>query len=249
MREIIEVFFEIDREKLKVVSFNSFVNALLIFLVVFFFLANYDFKIYASLIISVIGFFASFYHYRKRYSLDFIEGKNPDFREILKTAKDNLREQNIVVEIFFREVVSRVRNLSLTDLINVKGLSFRIGLIVLMTFLIFLIPATEVARNNIISGLLSGLQAQGSGLTGIALKKSDDIFGKPTLINLGTKELQISIQQANNELDFSKVREVQRREFSRNEFVTDVEAVADVPSNEKLPEDYDLIKAYNLRIR
>lgn len=50
-------------------------------------------------------------------------------------------------------------------------------------------------------------------------------------------------------MDFSKIKEVEQREFARNPFPTEAEAVSDTPSNEKEPEDFDLIKQYNLAIR
>ncbi|MBI4176089.1 MAG: hypothetical protein HY518_02715 [Candidatus Aenigmarchaeota archaeon] len=248
--DVRNMFMQIHREKYKLALLNSVVNMIFTFLVLHIFLSIFSVKPYVAAIISIITMPINMRHYMRKYSIDAIEGKNPEIREMLKTAKDNIRENNIVAQMFFRDVVDKVRHVYVGSLVSMKKLNVKMVAIVILTMAIVFAPADGGVKIDLnqIAGILD-LSKINFDLGGIAFQDPDDILGDPRLVDLGNKELQINIRPSNNEIDFSKPLEEERKEFARNQFPVDVGAVADTPSNEAIPEEYDLIKAYNLKIR
>lgn len=245
---VVDLFLEIDREKFKMALLNSIVNALLVFLVLQFFLAFFRAPLYITLASVPVVFALSMHRYLKRYNLSYLEKENPDAVEMLKTAKDNIREKNAIVEMFFSELPQRVKNISLDKFLSIKYIALRIVVIFVFMMLIVMVPPSDVTPG--LENLFGGLLQNGRpNIENIALKNPDDIFGDPQLIKLGDEQIQINIQSSNNEIDFNKEREISKREFTRNPFPVEAEAVLDTPSNEKEPEDFELIKNYNLKIR
>jgi hypothetical protein len=244
---IVEMFMEIDKERFKVTLLNSVVNAVMAFLILQFVLSFFGIPFYITFISIPVVFFISMRYYLRKYDIGYV-GKDPSVVEILKTAKDNIRKENVIVEMFFRDVTQRARNISIDRLLSMKYLTARIAIIFVFMILLVLVPAKEVAPE--IAGFFGNVFDNGiSDVGSIGFKDPNDIYGDPELVNLGNEKLQINIQPSNNEIDFSQFKEIDRKEFSRNPFPTEAEAVVDTPSNEKEPEDFELIKEYNLRIR
>jgi len=245
---IVEMFMEIDKERFKVTLLNSVVNAVMAFLILQFALSFFGIPFYINLVSIPVVFFISMRYYLRKYDIGYVGKNDPSVVEILKTAKDNIRKENVIVEMFFRDVTQKARNISIDRLLSMKFLTARIAIVFVFMVLLVMFPAKEVGPG--IAGFFGDVFSNGiSDVGSIGFNDPNDIYGDPELINLGNEKLQINIQPSNNEIDFSQFKEIDKKEFSRNPFPTEAEAVVDTPSNEKEPEDFELIKEYNLRIR
>ncbi len=87
--EIREMFGALEGERLKIASFKSALNAIIVFLVSNLITSAYGLLV-VSVILSIFTFFSSLYFYAKRYSMAYIESRNPQLREMLTTAKENI---------------------------------------------------------------------------------------------------------------------------------------------------------------
>lgn len=243
--EILDLFHEMGREKIKMAIMHSIINVVLVFLVINFVFQIFSIPIYVSILISIVLFYISMVRYKRKYSIKYIEKKNPQVEEILETAKDNIKEDNIVTRLFFKDVIVHARKISLGELVNLKTLYFRIFAIVIIAMITMLLPPSDVAAGIDLLDLDMNDRAV---FDSIGLRKTDDIFGVPKLIDLGDETLEIEVESS-NEFNLDKLTEEEGKDFTKNPFPTQAEAVADTPSNEKLPEDFELIKQYNLEIR
>lgn len=244
------MFLAIHKEKYKLALLNSMLNVIFTFLVLQVFLSVFGVQGYLAALIAIITLPINMRHYMRRYSLEAIEASNPEIREMLTTARDNIRERNVVTQAFFREVVDRARQAYFGGLVSLRKMNVKIIAIVVLSMAIVFAPADGGIRVDLgqIAGLLDFSKIR-FDIGGIALQDPSDILGDPKVASLGDNELQINLRPSNNEIDFSKPTEIEQKEFARNQFPVDVGAVADTPSNEAIPEEYELIKQYNLKIR
>lgn len=241
-----EIFLEIDRERFKLAMLSSIVNVVLVFLILNYIFTLFRFNFLLNIVISGIVFYASMHLYMKKFDVPSLKKRDPKTEEMLKTARDNVKEDNVVVSEFFKQIAEKVKDVSFSDLFSMRSFTIRLVLIIVIALFSVLMPASEAALHL---GFLGNLfQNNGIG-EGISLDSNEDIFKAPEIIDAENQEIQINIKASNNELDFSKIKEIEQREFARNPFPTAAEAVSDTPSNEKAHEDFALIKEYNLAIR
>ncbi len=240
---ISELFLEIDRERFKLAILSSTVNVILVFLALHYIFTLFKLPAIMNVVISAVIFYLSMHAYMKRFDVPSLKKRDPKTEEMLKTARDNVKEDNIVIAEFFRQVGEKAKDVSFSDLLSLRSLTIRLVLILVVAIFSVLLPASELAPQL---GLLGSLFPSGNIGEGISLTDNNDILDSPDAIDL--QELSINIQPSNNELDFSKIKEPEQKEFTRNPFPTTAEAVSDTPSDERVPEDFELIKEYNIAI-
>jgi len=242
---ISEMFHEIDRERFKLAVLGSIVNVVLVFLALHYIVEFFSISEFINVAISVIVFYLSMHTYMKKFDLSSLKKRDPKIEEMLKTARDNVKEDNIIVTEFFKQVTEKVKDISFSDLLSLKNLSIRLACIVIVAMFSVLMPAAVLAQQVGFAGFVFPDINIGQG---IGIMDKNDVLNNPDLID-ASQDIMINIQPSTNELDFSKIKEIEDREFARNPFPTAAEAVSDTPSSEKAPEDFDLIKEYSLAIR
>lgn len=145
----------LEREFLKLKILQSLLDGLLFFLganLVLFFL-NINLIDIGSQAVSVLGLFTvtvrvlmlgalgvlatgvSFYYRFSRYSVEIFEEENPELREILRTARDNLDSQNIVSQALFEEVLEEARRVTSESIIPAKRIIYKMLAVGILSFL------------------------------------------------------------------------------------------------------------------
>lgn len=251
MAEVLEILSEVRSEKLKLALLNSTINAVLFFLIAQYALGFIGIRYYVTLGLSVPVFLYFLHYYLKKYSFQFIEEKNPAITELLRTARDTWNIDNLMTKRLFQDLAKKIQNVSFSKLVDVKQLGTRVAAIVIMSFILALFPPVNIAPNLSFSGIVQDIFFDTSGgLFGkVELKKDSDIYGESSLAKLGDKELNLNIQQSGNVIDLNSPTDIEKKQFSVNAFPTDAEATGQEAFSEKIPEDFELVKAYSLKVK
>ena len=79
--------------------------------------------------------------------------------------------------------------------------------------------------------------------------ESDNLYGDPEMAQLGNKTIQLQISPSINEMSFEQVKPPEEQDFERGTFPSDIAAVSDESSTEKLPKESKIAIAYNLKLK
>ena len=82
----------------------------------------------------------------------------------------------------------------------------------------------------------------------VSILKDNSIYGDKSNIEIGEKDLQLILSSSTN-INLDQIKDVDEIDFQKENFPIEVAAKAEATSEEEIPEDFELIKNYNLRIR
>jgi len=140
----------LKREFIKVNLLQASLDSLIFFLTANLFLFLLDITLTPSLsnetVLAFLTFFfltADLVYRTKNYNLEIYEQKNPELEEILRTARDNLDEQNIVSQALFDELLDRARTVTSESIIPSKRIIQKILVVGTMSFLTVLSGITS----------------------------------------------------------------------------------------------------------
>lgn len=199
--------------------------------------AHYRILIGATLTLLVIDWIIR----SRKYRLEMYEEENPEFKDILRTARDNIDEQNIVSQAMFDDLIDRARDVTsesiipnqqiIKKIVIVGGLSFLTALSGIVDFQ----PVQE--SREIFSQIEPKEILKNDKKDEKVLKNGSKILGKSKNIQTTSSKLQINIK-GNAEAD--KTNKLRRLEKEQYQFKT---------SNPQLPEDAELAKQYSLSLQ
>lgn len=200
-----KLFKRLKREFLKVNFLQACLDSLLFFLsanlVLFLFSLRFSGgvrNLEVLIGISVLVFALDFYHRSKTYNIEIYEQKNPELRERLRTARDNIETNNIVSQALFDEIIDISRSVSSESIIPSKKIvqkMLAIGIISFLTVLsgIFNFQILEHGNeiipedNNIIDRITPGENEN------YTLNNGSDIYGEEESIDV-EGEINYSIE-------------------------------------------------------
>lgn len=243
--EVIKEFLrEVLAERVKMASINSSINSVLAFFVSNFFLGAVS--PYLPVAAAAAAFGVSMRHYLKAYSLAYIESRNRSVNEMLTTARDNADKTNIVIALLFQDIAKKAKEISFDSLLSRWTFYGRLSIVIVLVILTTFITPQQVSHSisDLIESFSSGIRKLQAGL-----KDSNDILSDSKLLELGSEEYRLSINPSSNEIDFDNEKPAERRSFARNDFPSDTDAVLDTLNIESLPEEFELVKAYSLKVR
>ncbi len=207
---------ELKLELLKVILLTAFLDATILFLALYLVLSLFGGGVLAPLLLALLSLFLDVRRLWRRHSYRFIEKRNPELREMLRTAADNKEETSIMAQALFADLFQRVRRLSSGTLLDVKGFVVRLGLIFGLSLLLVTLAFFNVnvqKFENPLAGVNDRLSSYARGFLGgeelenATLQELSDIYGDPSLAKLGSKELAITVSQNLNRIDFTRVEE------------------------------------------
>lgn len=248
MKSVIYLLKELKLEILKSVILNSFVDTILIFLAIYLFLTLLNFyTLYIALPISVILFIYFVYSRFKHFKLKRVEDKNPDVKEILRTAADNIDEDNFVVHQLHIELVKKMKNVASSSFVKLNQISYKILGIVLISFLIVFVSANNIYildMNKVLVNAVSPFRAIGQE------SFSDEIFGEENIAELGDKEVEFELNPISYEVNIDKVRDPEDRENKYQDEFPDIAVTPEEAFEEKISREHQIIvKNYFNKIR
>lgn len=189
-----------------------------------------------------------------------IEQKYPLLSEKLRAARDNTDEGNVFIFDLHKDVVRDIQKVRASSFFNTKKTRDDIIMIGFFAFMIIFLAPFHVqlfdfnvdivnldfdARFDIF-GEGSGGNGGDSGFDpseggGAAFR---DIYGESSIAVLGDEKVDVQLQLADAELDFTNIRAPEEREF-QTVYPDDIEAVASSSFNEEIPqEQQEIVKNY-----
>ena len=144
MKDFIKVIKEINRTISFFIVFECFLNSIILFLAVYFLLSLINLYPISAIIPAIIYFALRLYVNSKDDKRKIVEGKYEPLKEKLRTAADNVNEDNIVVNELEEEVVKDLKNVGLSSFIQTRKLSYKIFASILLSFGIVLATTTNL---------------------------------------------------------------------------------------------------------
>jgi len=205
-------------------------------------------------IISLIYIIFRFYKKRKAFSIAKIQPKLSELDELYATTVELKGSDTIPANAVREEFIEKARKTSTYPLMNYKRLFFRTGMIALILCLLIITPfigSIKTIDTTWITDLIpdNSLTNYFVEPDNITLLSDEGIYGNATYLITGENSIDISLDLTTSGGDYANPLAWQNDLKSSNRFATTIEAKIDNPAIEKLPEEFELAKAYNLKIR
>ena len=189
------------------------------------------------------------------YSVNDIETRIPALGEMLTTLKDTLTMNNPAVEEFRKDVLKTAKHANTARLIPLRKITIRMGVVFLLMILFGFLPLMahflDFVPNELPlpDDLLYLRQYQGP-IDTVEIKDDESIYGEATPMTPGTHDLELTVDMGIGGGDLTNPMAWQN-DAPRDPLAYRgaVGAVIDDPAVEELPVEYELAKAYNLKIK
>src|SRR3989344_3250168 len=219
MKNFNRVLKEINKTLTQLSIFENLVNSTIVFLVSYLIFSFFGFHFLYSLVPTFT--YLVFYTYRsmKRYNPSIVESKYSPLREKLRTAADNVKYNNPVIDELEYEVTSEMKNVGISLFINPKTISYKIFAATLLSFLIIF-----------------------SSTLNIKFENSNDIYGNDEIAKLGDNELSIKIRPVDFKVSVKEEGSLDKKDFETI-FPQDVVVKESAAFEENIAqEDQELVK-------
>jgi hypothetical protein len=250
-----KLFFEIKAEILKIAIFKAILNTAVVFLALATAFSLLNVAILYAFILSAIFLIINTYLYYASVSLKSIEDANPEVREMLRTAKDNMKSDNVMIRALHQELLQKARHISSGNMVSTQHLMVKLAVIAVLAFgMIF--TATLNLKISDFSGALQGMQFKRTGISDNApvnledttLEDDESIYGKESIAALGNDIIQLNINPSLSELDLNKMTQEEGTQLSRTTFPVDVgKAQGAEAGTQRITEDSELVNAFYLK--
>ncbi|RMF55202.1 hypothetical protein D6745_02895 [Candidatus Woesearchaeota archaeon] len=249
-KKVKNIFSEIKRDFVILSFLDSIVFAAPFFSVFFLLLMFTPWNVLYSLIPAMI---ALVYSFVKSYHVDrlrLIEKKYPELNEKLRTARDNINENTVVMQHLNKEVIMYIRRVDLASFVDARRLFTKLVICSVFLFAIVFLSTFNVNAQDIGEKITKPLGiAFGDDFFGDMPEpnKTDDqlILGKPSIATLGNKKLDLRINVMESAIDITNVKESKVEDFEEN-YPNEVDVYAQELSEEKALSDIqrDVVKNY-----
>jgi hypothetical protein len=175
----------------------------------------------------------------REYRLEIYEQENPQLEEILRTARDNLDNQNIVSQAMFDDLMGRARSVTSESIIPETEILKKIMIIGALSFLTALSGLADFQPVKESTQIFSQLQPEKilNPEEGEELRNASEIYGEEKDIDAVSTELQVEVTGSGSDGDSGRVRSLASEEFT-------FEA-----ANPEMPDDVELARRYSLAIK
>lgn len=251
MKTFIKVVKEINNTLNFLIIFETALNAAIFFLVVYLLLSLINLYPILAVIPAAVYFAARTYANSKADKRVIVENKYAPLKEKLRTAADNIKEENPVVNELHEEVIYDLKNVGLSSFINTRQVSYKILATILLSFAIVFATTLNlyiVDLNKFLGTIpdtLSKLSLKRSTNTPIGeVNESSDIYGDSKLAVLGDQEIDIRIRPVNYEVSVREEGDVEQKQFDEI-FPSQVDIKQSSAYEENIPqEQQELVKNY-----
>ncbi len=225
MRSFINAVQEVSLSLNRIILFRSFVDALLVFLAVYFLLISLGFN---GLFALLPALFYIGYDLRKSLQgsrVVDVEKKYPELDMKLRTAAEYARvEGNPFVEDLHKEVETDLKHVSLSPFLNMSRTSLKIVSIIAICFIIIFFAQHEIYFDVVdafdrIPDSFKPKFGKGTGGGGQSIEEvigkegGREIYGEASLAQLGDEQIDISLLTSSMELNTRNIFDPENRKF------------------------------------
>ena len=252
MKNFINVIKEIHKTLNFIIIFETILNAVIFFLVVYFLLSLVNLFPILALIPALVYFAARLYVNSKRDERRIVEGKYEPLKEKLRTAADNIREENPVVNELEEEVIQDLKHVGLSSFVQTKRIYYKIFTTIFLSFAIVLATTLNlyiVDLNDLFSnipGVIDNFRIgkRGNNILLGEINESEGIYGDSKIAVLGNKEIDIKIRPVNYVVNVREEGDVEQKQFDEI-FPREVAVEQASAFEERIPEEeQELVKNY-----
>jgi hypothetical protein len=256
-----ELFNEVKMEMLKIALINSFLDSIMVFFVIYFivsFFKNIAF-LYVVLIpgvITIIYFFTSLVISINKLRLKTMEDANPQVKEMLRTAHDNMNSESIMSMALFAELKGKMKTVSSGNLLESKKIIIRIVSAVVIVFLIIFVSSFKLPKINLpfeiprFMGQNNNRYAQTEGnLTELDFNETEVMYGDPSIAKLGNDQINLNVNPTLSDIDFNNVGEAENDELATGSMPQEIGVNADAFNNQQQLEEAEQAANYSQRIK
>ncbi len=231
MTSITELFNELRMEMFKVILLNSFLDAALVFLVSYLLLTIFSIGVLAPVVIAALFFCVAIVWHSRTLTLAYIEERNPEVSEMLRTAADNKESDTLMAHALFAEVAAKMRRVSSGSFLQLGRLLTRLAAIFLLSMGIITLAFFNVNIQKFENPFLGIADKVGSYLgktepLNTTTPGAVDTLGDPHMATLGDQQLALTVQQSLNTVDFTSVSEADETAAALETFPVTVSARA-----------------------
>lgn len=239
MSKIIEMLHELRNELIKIVFLDTFLDSVIVFLGFYLFFILINLRPIIALVPGVIAFFLFMRKKIQKVQLKTVEDKNPQIREMLRTAADNVDKDNIMIRMLDEEVMEKMRSVATSSFMDMKKLFYKFLSICVTFSLILYIASTNLQLMNA-AEMISNL-----GMPGKLISLDDKgLYGDEQIVSLSEEAVELELNPLSFELNLDKVEEAEKKEF-KGEFPEEITATPEKAFEENIPkEEQEIVKNY-----
>lgn len=250
MKNFIKAVKEINSTLNFITVFDILLNSAIFFLVVYFLLSLVNLFPMFAIVPVAVYFVLRLAVKSRRDKRKMVESKYEPLKEKLRTAVDNIREENPVVNELEDDVMHDLKHVGLSSFIQTKQVMLKIFSVIILSFVI--VFATEmgfyiVDLNEFLSNVpdfLDGISRRADNVMLGEINESQGIYGKSKLAVLGNDEIDIRIKPTNYEVNVREGGDVEQKQFDEI-FPREVAVEQASAFEEKIPEEQqELVKSY-----
>jgi len=243
---------EAKKAVLHIVIFNSVIDTLVVFMLLFLATVLLTIPIGYAIIITLVYAVVHTYGNIKEVNFSSIEAKFPNLNEQLITVADNWKEQNEIVEALNQEVLLKMKEIRTSRFLNFGKLTREVAVMAVISFIIIGSAAFNVKFldfGEAIKELREFKPFQEYDINEELLEFEEsqnlsEILGDESITELGQQQLDLQINPLKSDVDIGKVYDPEERRF-REVPPPDIRATADVSFEEQIPKQYQrIVKTY-----
>ncbi|MBW2968121.1 hypothetical protein KY362_06565 [Candidatus Woesearchaeota archaeon] len=255
MAEIKRLFRELYFEVFKISLVHAVADAIIAFMVLLNITTLLNLSFYFAAVVSLLFLFGDVLFRMRRTTLNEVEKRNPELRDILRTAKDHSEETNFMVLAMFEDLIRKMKSVSAGSLLHHRNLMIKVVVVCALSFSVIIVAANDIhVPESVFDPETYYKWFSNPGKTHldfytIEFNETEGLYGDPEMANLGNREIELHINPSINEMSFDNVKDPEEKEFERGTFPAEIAATADASSEEKLPKESKIAIAYNLRLK
>nr|MCK4930014.1 hypothetical protein [Nanoarchaeota archaeon] len=261
MAKIKDLFDEVKFEMLKVVLINIFLDSVMVFFIAYFITSFFNIRfLYILLIpaiITLIFFFTVFMIRIKKLRLKAMEDANPQVKEMLRTAHDNMGEENLMTAALFSELKKKMRTVSTGNLLESKKIITKIISAVLIVFLIIFVSSLNINLEKIdipfekLRFMIPGGKEEyiEASITDLVFNETEVVYGEASIAKLGNEEIDLNMNPSMSEIDFNKIGEAEREALREGSLPQEIGVNPDAFSNQEVLDEAEQAANYSQRIK
>ncbi|MBU1198497.1 MAG: hypothetical protein KKF46_00290 [Nanoarchaeota archaeon] len=256
-----DLFQEVKFELLKVVLINTFLDALMVFFVAYFIVSFINIKFLYTLlipaVITFVFFFVMILLRIKKLKLKAMEDANPQVKEMLRTAHDNMNQDNIMTMALFEDLKQKMKTVSTGNLLESKKIIIRIVSAVILVFLIIFVSSFNININKIdipFEKLKFMIQSGNNDLadgsiTDLVFNETEVVYGDASIAKLGNEEIDLNMNPSMSEIDFNEIGDSERQDLREGGIPQEIGINPDAFSNQEMLDEAEQAANYSQRIK
>ena len=231
---------ELRNELIKIVLLDTFLDSIIVFLGFYLFFVLINLKPIIALAPAIFSFFFIMRKKIETTKLKNVEEKNPEISEMLRTAADNINNDNLMVQLLDDEVLEKMKSVATSSFMNLRRIVTKILSICLIFVLTLYIASTNLHLINA-TDIISSF-----GMPDKLISLDDKgLYGDEKLVSLSKEQVELELNPLSFELNLDKVSKAEEKKDFGGAFPEEIVATPEKAFEENIPkEEQEIVKNY-----